>query len=242
MKKLFTISIILSSLIVVISCSDIKREPGRDYMPDMRYSRAYETYSERKNLKDRNINYTALPVAGTVKRGEVFPFSIPKDKEGDSTNYVAASQVRNPLPMLDTLQYIEAERLYLINCGICHGSKLDGNGPLYNGGNGPYPAAPRNLVADPHVLSMADGQLFYSITYGKGSMGPYGPQLSTSQRWMIVQYINRKQGDGGTGGGATTAAGGGMSGTAGSASANSGAATGAGGATAPSADSAKAGR
>jgi mono/diheme cytochrome c family protein len=35
----------------------------------------------------------------------------------------------------------EAERLYLINCGICHGTKLDGNGPLYNDGKGPYPAA-----------------------------------------------------------------------------------------------------
>jgi mono/diheme cytochrome c family protein len=63
---------------------------------------------------------------------------------------------------------------------------------LYNSGNGPYAAAPRNLL-DQYTISMPDGQMFYSITYGKGQMGPYGPQLSTSQRWMIVNYIRGKQ-------------------------------------------------
>ena len=86
----------------------------------------------------------------------------------------------------------EAERLYLVNCGICHGEKLDGNGPLYNGGSGPFAAAPRNLIQDPVVTNMPDGQMFYSITYGKGAMGPYGPQLSTRQRWMVIDYINSK--------------------------------------------------
>jgi hypothetical protein len=71
--------------------------------------------------------------------------------------------------------------------------KLDGNGPLYNSGNGPYAAAPRNLL-DEYTKSMPDGQMFYSITYGKGQMGPYGPQVSTTQRWMIVNYIRSKQG------------------------------------------------
>ena len=49
----------------------------------------------------------------------------------------------------------EAERLYLINCGICHGQKLDGEGPLYNGGNGPFASAPANFVGDPQMISYA---------------------------------------------------------------------------------------
>ena len=36
---------------------------------------------------------------------------------------------------------------------------------------------------------MPDGQMFYSITYGKNAMGSYASQLSTTQRWMIVHYI-----------------------------------------------------
>lgn len=206
MKKLSFITLFITAIVVIVSCSDVKRTPGHDYMPDMRYSRAYETYTPHDNLKANGINYTGMPVAGTVQRGQAIPFQIAKDKEGDSTNYVAARGVTNPLPAPTADQMKEAERLYLINCGICHGTNLDGNGPLYNGGNGPYPAAPRNLVSDAHVLSMADGQLMYSITYGKGSMGPYGPQLTTSQRWMIIHYLKEKQGRGA--GGATASSGG----------------------------------
>jgi mono/diheme cytochrome c family protein len=123
----------------------------------------------------------------------MFPFSIPKDKDGDSTNYVAARQVPNPFTTLDSNQIKEAERLYLINCGICHGPNLDGNGPLYNEGKGPYPAAPKNLVGDPVVSNMPEGQLFYSVTYGKGQMGPYASNLHTDQRWMVVHYVKMKQ-------------------------------------------------
>ena len=88
----------------------------------------------------------------------------------------------------------EAERLYLVNCGICHGTKLDGNGPFIMMATVLMQLLQEILVADPVVSNMPDGQMFYSITYGKGQMGPYGSQLSTKQRWMIVHYINSKQG------------------------------------------------
>ncbi len=195
MKKISVIAVVL--LAFTAGCGDGRKTPGRVYMPDMGASRAYETYSSTAALDSQGINYTGQPVPGTIKRGEVFPFPIPRDAPGDSVNYVQSRQVQNPLPALNAVQMQEAERLYLVQCGICHGQKLDGNGPLYNGGNGPYAAAPRNLVSDPVVTRMPDGQMFYSITYGKGAMGPYGHQLTTSQRWMIVHYINARQNGGG---------------------------------------------
>lgn len=194
MKRLSIITVFALG-VAAAGCSDVRRDPGRVYMPDMAYSRAYETYSSTAALDSQGIHYDRRPVPGTIKRGELFPFPLAKDAAGDSTNYVLAKQVPNPMPPLNAVQMKEAERLYLVNCGICHGMKLDGNGPLYNGGNGPFAAAPRNLTTDP-VLSMPDGQIFYSITYGKGQMGAYGPQLSTTQRWMIVDYIRAKQGKG----------------------------------------------
>jgi hypothetical protein len=210
MKKTgIVISGMIASMVAIWGCTG-KNERGHEYMPDMGYSRAYETYTNYAELDSMGIHYNGMPVAGTVKRGSVFPFTIPVDKPGDSTNYNLSKQVPNPLPPLNAPQMVEAERLYLINCGICHGMKLDGNGPLYNGGNGPYAAAPKNLVSDPVVVAMPDGQMFYSITYGKGQMGPYGPQLSTTQRWMIVHYIRSKQGKGGS---ATPAAGSDSTGT-----------------------------
>lgn len=174
---------------------------GTVYMPDMAYSRAVETYAYRDSstfTTDVNdagfkIYYDASPVAGTVKRGGVSAFSLTKDAGADTTNYVASKQIVNPLPALNEAEMAEAKRLYNINCAICHGEKLDGNGPLYNGGNGPYPVAPKNLVADPVVSKMPEGQMMYSVTYGKNLMGSYAAQLSTKQRWMVIHYVKSMQ-------------------------------------------------
>jgi mono/diheme cytochrome c family protein len=128
-----------------------------------------------------------------VKRGDAYPFHIAMDKPGDTANYYASRAVRNPLPALNADDLKEAERLYLINCGICHGAKLDGNGPLYNGSDGPYPAKPATLVGDAKYEAMPEGQMYYSTTYGKNLMGSYASQLQPKQRWMVIAYIKSKQ-------------------------------------------------
>jgi len=188
--KLIIFSII--SGLLIAGCSGVRREPGHVYMPDMGYSRAYETYADHSQLEKEGIFYNNMPVAGTIARGEELPFPLAKDAPGDSTNYVASKQVTNPLT-LDTVHLKEAERLYLINCGICHGKNLDGNGPLYNGGNGPFAAKPATLVGDPKYEGMPEGQMFYSATYGKNLMGSYASQLTRTQRWMVIAYIKSKQ-------------------------------------------------
>lgn len=179
--------------IATVSCNDIKRTPGSVYMPDMAYSRAYETYADHSNLAEKGINYNNLPVAGTLARGKEMPFPYAKDKAGDTTNYVASKSVVNPIDSLSKKDLAEAERLYLINCGICHGAALNGNGPLYKDGNGPYPAKPATLVGDAKYENMPAGQMFYSVAYGKNLMGSYASQLSRHQRWMIIKYIKNKQ-------------------------------------------------
>ncbi len=192
MKKLSIIAFLCAGAIIV-SCSDVKRKPGSIYMPDMAYSRAYETYADHSNLAEKGINYNNRPVEGSVARGEEMPFHVVKDVAGDTTNYFASKAVKNPIDTLDKKQLVEAERLYLINCGICHGTKLDGNGPLYKGGEGPYPAKPATLVGDAKYEAMPEGQMFYSVAYGKNLMGSYASQLSRTQRWMVIKYIKGKQ-------------------------------------------------
>ena len=188
--------LLLASALVLVSCSDVKRQPGTVYMPDMAYSRAYESYADYSNLAQKNINYTGTPVAGTIARGEDLPFHIPMDAPGDTTNYTASKAVKNPIVSLTDVERKEAERLYLINCGICHGANLNGNGPLYKDGAGPYPAKPASLVGDAKYEAMPDGQMFYSLAYGKNLMGSYASQLSRKQRWMIIKYIKDKQQEG----------------------------------------------
>ena len=194
MKKTGLI-ISLAVMVLAVSCNKVRRSPGRTYMPDMAYSRAIETYATTEALQKEGINYNAMPVAGTFARGDMnwqYPYA------NDSAGYINSKNVVNPLPKLDAKQYLEASRLYLIHCGICHGDKLDGNGPLWNGGSGPFPAAPRNLLTDPVVANMAEGTMFHSLTYGRNTMGSYASQLTTEQRWMVIHYIKEKQAMSGT--------------------------------------------
>jgi mono/diheme cytochrome c family protein len=193
MKKLSVITFVhIIVVVAAFSCSDVKRNRGKIYMPDMQDSRAYETYSASPVFRDGQTNRE--PVAGTVKRGEIFTFHLAMDKGSDTTNYFASRAIRNPLPTLNTVDLKEAERLYLINCGICHGAKLDGNGPLWKDGDGPYPAKPASLVGDAKYENMPEGQMFYSVTYGKNLMGGYASQIDAKQRWMVISYIKNKQG------------------------------------------------
>jgi mono/diheme cytochrome c family protein len=64
---------------------------------------------------------------------------------------------------------------------------------LWKGGDGPYPAAPRNLLDD-YTKKLSDGQIYHAITYGKGQMGSYAAQVYPEQRWWITAYIRSKQG------------------------------------------------
>ena len=205
MKKLVVITFI-SATVAMFGCGDgVKRTPGRVYMPDMMFSRAYETYSiteeQRKQMEKQGIYYTGIPVQGTIKRGADYTFRIPKDTAVADSTHAASRAIKNPIDSMDALGLKEAERLYLIHCGICHGVALDGNGPLHNDGAGPFAARPSNLITS----ALSDGQMFYVMTYGRNLMGSYASQLNAAERWQIVSYIRSKQKGGGPAKPATTA-------------------------------------
>ncbi len=180
--------------VMISSCGGPRRDEGRIYMPDMTYSRAYETYAPTQNLKDKGINYTAMPVLGTIARGDSAPYLLPNTDSG----YAGARSVTNPITSMAPKQMMEAERLYLVNCAICHATDLQGNGPLYKDGTGPYPTMPRNLL-DPYSKALSEGQMFHVVTHGKGMMGSYASQLNPNQRWMVVAYVRSKQAGSATG-------------------------------------------
>ncbi len=191
----------LAAITIFASCSEgVKRKPGKIYMPDMAYSRAYETYADHSNLNEKGIFYNNQPVAGTVSRSQDYVYHIPQDSAGSETQYLASASVTSPVQMLSKTEMEEAKRLYLVNCGICHGTKLDGNGPLWKDGNGPYPAKPATLKGDAKYEEMTEGTMFFSLTYGRNLMGSYASQLTPKQRWNIIHYIKVEQGKKSNGG------------------------------------------
>ncbi len=192
MKKIKIISaIMLSGAIAFISC-DSKREPGKIYMPDMAYSRGLESYAQRDSAftmdffqKGGKIFYNAMPVRGTMRRGDLFPYPLTNDSNG----YKMSATVKNPFDTLSKAQMSEAGRLFNINCAICHGATGGGNGPLSASG---HIGGVANFTL-PAYIAMADGTMFHSINYGKGVMGSYASQLTRTQRWMIIKYIRTLQ-------------------------------------------------
>ncbi len=186
MKKIAIISaLITTTVVVLISCSS-KRDPGKIYMPDMAYSRTYETYAELDTAfttdpsqAGHKIYFNSMPVKGTMKRGELAAYTVPNDSNG---LLIASSLVKNPLPVLNTKDSLEAARLYNINCGVCHGAKGENNGPVAAKIGGV-----KSIVASSPTYS--DGRIFHVLTYGQNNMGSYASQLDRKQRWMIVHYI-----------------------------------------------------
>jgi mono/diheme cytochrome c family protein len=195
MRKILVITGLFAISAAILSCGGGQgKNPGQTYMPDMAYSRAYETYGYNNLPEDHDLNkgrayYNGNPVPGTIARGDAYTFPI---VSGDS-GYLQSATYQSPMQGMTftPVQKKEAERLYLINCAICHGTALDGNGPLWKDGEGPYPAKPQVLNGD-YAKNLTDGQMYHVITYGKGQMGSYASQLFPEQRWWIIDYIRSK--------------------------------------------------
>jgi mono/diheme cytochrome c family protein len=184
-------SIVVAGLGITLglaSCDsgNLRRTPGHIYAPDMTYSRAYDAYTSNPKLgKDSLISH--LPVAGTIARDHAMPDHL---AEGDTNAYKSFTTADK----FSAAELKEGGRLFNIYCGICHGTALDGNGPLYSSGK--FAAMPANFK-DAKYLHMSVGQMYAAIKYGKNMMGSYAGQLDPHQRWMVIAYIKKNQAENG---------------------------------------------
>lgn len=206
MKNLIYITV--AAVLVLSSCSHDSKKPGYVYMPDMQYSRAYETYDESPIVNEEGDSLVnRKPVKGTIPQGW-----IPQDEKIRSNSaYLlsytaknhftakaenwqaeydyAGANIKDPLPFTQENKEI-GKKLYNIHCANCHGETGDGQGNLIvleNGNDGPYTAVPPSYKT--RLLEITDGHLFYAVSYGKGMMGGYGYSLSVTERWQVIHYI-----------------------------------------------------
>lgn len=183
MKKKYLITFIVAGACFMTACNSggIRRNPGRVYMPDMFYSRAYDAYTA--NPVTANGLTSQKPVDGTIARGQALPEHL---TEADTAAYYALQ-----FPEQFSADEIkEGGRLFNIYCAICHGEALDGNGPLY--ASGKFASMPANLLGD-NYLHFPPGKIYHAIKYGKNMMGSYSSQLNEKQRWQVIAYIKQMQ-------------------------------------------------
>jgi mono/diheme cytochrome c family protein len=208
-KPMIKLLPVLAVAIALGSCDRPgKDNPGNIYMPDMTYSNAYETYSASEVKTGEGVDMSArLPVAGTIPFGYIPQDDKIKTDQSKLMSYMIknhfshatadqpAERDRAGLMISDPLEasaenLAEGKRLYEINCKVCHGEKGEGNGQIIelpNGDAGPYTARPNPYKT--LLPPMKDGAIFYSVSYGRNSMGGYGFQLSVKERWQVIHYI-----------------------------------------------------
>jgi len=171
----------------------MSRKPPMELFPDMDRQAKLRPQEPFKFMP--NGLSSQLPPAGTIARsqpiettkGEVYRFEDSPVNTGritGTTNFVAD----NPLPMSAALLQRGRER-FDIYCSPCHGRTGDGNGITKKIGAMPAVA---NLH-DKRIVEMADGEIFNTVTYGKGLMGAAGPLLPTEDRWAVIAYLRALQ-------------------------------------------------
>ncbi|MFM2206554.1 MAG: hypothetical protein RL213_529 [Bacteroidota bacterium] len=207
MKKFLRYMAPAAVLIATVSCqspSEDSKSTGTEYMPDMYRGPAYETYGVSPVYADSMVS--RQPVAGTVARSNAIYNDVDRRMSHDFmvTNYPptpegyekAGSSLKNPTES-SAENMAEGKRLFENYCLICHGSAGMGDGPVVQR-NGPKPPA----YNSEQLKNLPEGKMFHSIHYGKNMMGSHASQLTATQRWMIIRYVQTLQ----QGGAATAAA------------------------------------
>lgn len=77
---------------------------------------------------------------------------------------------------------------YQIYCAPCHSATGDGNGITKRYGMGATPS-----YHDPRLRTMAEGEIYNTITNGKNTMMPYADKLVPEDRWAVVAYVRALQ-------------------------------------------------
>ena len=175
---------------------------GREYMPDMAHSQAYEVYTAEPGSRAfSNVNtnisnapdvifadgkVARQPVKGTVARGNrTYGYA---DSE---SGYAQSVGLINPFANANKEVLAEGKDMYTIYCAVCHGEKGMGGGSISSMSGGPFAGVP-NYFGGAYI-QMPEGQMFHSIHYGKKDMGSYASQLTKDERWKVVSYIKDMQ-------------------------------------------------
>jgi len=194
MRYFLTLYIIAILLVVAIAGTrgSFSRRSPIEIFPDM--DRQLKLRPMTPDGFFANGRSSQLTVPGTVERstplqtanGEVYPFEDAPVNTGripGTTNFVAL----NPLKV-DAQLMERGRQRYTINCSPCHGGLGDGNGITKK-----YGMAVVGNFHDKRIVLMPDGEIYNTLSYGKGLMQGYAGQIDIGDRWAIVAYVRALQ-------------------------------------------------
>jgi len=166
-------------------------KPPFEIFPDMNYQDKVKDQQPSAFFGDGAASRPPIP--GTVAEEMPAQNDYWATGKWDDTHWGDGIPVHDAVDGGRPLQ-IDAENMargrerYTINCEVCHGAAGDGKGITSKYGlNGAASYHTDRLRGD------ADGDLFNTITNGKGQMLGYGYNITIDDRWRIVMYIRALQ-------------------------------------------------
>lgn len=215
-KAIASLAAVALTTLLLGSCTADADSPGLEYMPDMYRSPAIEPYVDYGEIRGRENMEAKMKLSALTPPSGAIPYygtdsatvslMLPYFRKANvafrethglyGTELTAADEYAlaigdvNPLKL--TAENAEAilkqgKELYTYMCQHCHGEKGDGNGPMVV--SGAYAGVP----AYAERAGISDGQMFYSIYYGKGAMGSHSSQLNKKEIWTLVHYVRKFQ-------------------------------------------------
>lgn len=204
-----------SAIIVASSCTKDPNSPGVEYTPDMYRSPAIETYVDYgvvqgKEQEELTKKQSAMkPPKGTIpyqgmNKEKVmvmmpYPYAAPLNSnethglynmEQDGDAYQKSAAMKNPIPYSEGVLE-EGKEVYENFCIHCHGENGEGNGKISENGHILGIPSYKDKLKD-----LSEGQIFYSITYGKGLMGAHASLIDKEERWKVTHYVKLLQNGG----------------------------------------------
>jgi len=129
----------------------------------------------------------AAAVPGEQKETQRVSFSVGTDYY--NTGKMSATNWGTGIPMSVTRELmLRGQQRFNINCAVCHGLAAAGNGITKQ-----YGLATVVTLQDERIRTMADGEIFNTITNGKNTMMSYGPNVTVADRWAIIAYLRALQ-------------------------------------------------
>lgn len=161
----------------------ISSRPPLEVFPDMDRQPKLRPQESSNFFADGRVE-RPLP-AGVVARGNL---------RADAALYqgrtAGGEWVRGiPSPVMVDARFLQRGReRYSISCAPCHGALGDGNGITKSYGMGATPT-----FHDDRIRTMAEGEIFNTITNGKATMMGYADKVVPEDRWAIIAYVRALQ-------------------------------------------------
>lgn len=189
---LLLLFVVIASVSVLGFRGSKTTRPPLEVFPDMDRQEKYKPQAESRFFTDGRTDRPTP--AGVVPFGRTALAAEGKFLAADDHFYrgVAAdgSFVRGyPSEVELTATFLQRGKLkYDIYCLVCHGTTGDGAGITKQYGMGATPT-----YHDDRLRQIAEGDLYHTITAGKGTMMSYADKLEPVDRWAVVAYVRALQ-------------------------------------------------